>query len=431
MFYRQVDVVGLHNLPTSGPVVVVANHTNSLVDGAMVSGFLPRIPRLIVASTIWAYKPLIPIMNMAGVIPIHRRSEIAGSAQKNRSTFAATTDLLAAGGMISVFPEGESHDEPRVKPLKSGTARLALRAHAEAPSPGVSIVPIGLSYDAKGRFRSRALMELGTPIPVASFVDRSSEAASTRALTQAIHSAMLDVTQNYENRDLARLVGRAAELWETPHPTLSDQPALVITAERRRDFVQRYNWLRAEHPKQTAAAWASFAAYDAALRKNSMRDVHIGAEASASDWRRFLMSSAGGLLLLFPVAVVGTVLNLLSFGVVKTMALRRDPDQRATWQVFPTIALAPFFWCLQGLLAGLCFGWVVGLVTLISGPAALPVTLNVSDRATRWLHDVRAWRKLSKDKALQGCLQAMRKDALQQLEDLATLVEDMPDPVQD
>lgn len=110
LFYRQVDVVGLHNLPTRGPVVVVANHTNSLVDGAMVSGFLPRIPRLIVASTIWAYKPLIPIMNMAAVIPIYRRSEISGSAKKNRSTFAATTDLLAAGGMISVFPEGESHN---------------------------------------------------------------------------------------------------------------------------------------------------------------------------------------------------------------------------------------------------------------------------------------------------------------------------------
>lgn len=308
---------------------------------------------------------------------------------------------------------------------------MALRAQALVAKPGVSIVPVGLSYDEKGQFRSRALMELGAPIAVSAFTDGPSEAAATRALTRAIHDAMLDVTLNFENRDLARLIGRAAELWETPHPTLLDQPALSVTAERRRDFGQRYEWLRAHHPQKTAQAWDTFAAYDSALRRHNLRDVHIGSKATASDWRWLLLSSGCGLLLRLPIAAAGLALNFATFVSVQIMSLRRDPDKRATWQVFPTIALAPFFWCLQGAIAGWYFGWGVGFLTAIAGPATTPITLGFLDSANRLFHDLRAWRSFRKDTTLSQRLLDMRQNSVRQLKDLATLVEDAPEPDQD
>lgn len=430
LFYREVELVGLHNLPPTGPVIVVANHTNSLVDGAMVTGFLPRIPRLVAASTVWRYTPLIPLIKMAGVIPIYRKAEVAGAAQRNRSTFEATSRHLIDNGVIAVFPEGESHNEPRVKPLKSGTARMAIRAQSECRATQVRIVPVGLSYDAKGRFRSRALMELGEPISVPAEPPEAGRGAATRALTNAIQQGLIDVTQNYENRDLARLIGRAAEMFEAPQPNVSSQPALAATSERRRDFIQRYAWLRKAHPAQTAAAWETFSAYDAELRANGLRDAHIGMQASAADWRRHILRGLAALGLRLPVALVGMALNFLPFLIVQVLALRRDPDLRATWQVFPSVILAPVFWLLQGLAAGLYLVGTAGVVVFLAAPLSIPLTLDFVDRAGRWLHDFRAWRRLSRDGQLRDHLKAMRAAALSQLDQMAALVETMPEPAQ-
>ena len=70
------------------------------------------------------------------------------------------------------FPEGISHDEPELQPLKTGAARIALGAmERHGPLP-VRIVPVGLTFEEKGVFRSRALLVVGEAI------DPSGEAAT-------------------------------------------------------------------------------------------------------------------------------------------------------------------------------------------------------------------------------------------------------------
>src|SRR2546425_12666894 len=42
LFYRRIDLVGLENIPESGPLIVAANHQNALVDPMLLLGLLPR-----------------------------------------------------------------------------------------------------------------------------------------------------------------------------------------------------------------------------------------------------------------------------------------------------------------------------------------------------------------------------------------------------
>src|SRR5260221_13176382 len=68
---------------------------------------------------------------------------------------------------MAVFPEGASHSDPKLRPLKTGTARIALGAGAALPPNLVlQIVPVGLYYRAKQTFRSVALLHFGTPLSV-------------------------------------------------------------------------------------------------------------------------------------------------------------------------------------------------------------------------------------------------------------------------
>ena len=72
-------------------------------------------------------------------------------SERNATTFRTSRRLLADGGMVALFPEGISHNEPAVQPLRTGAARIALGAAFDDGVPGVVTVPVGLVYDAKAR----------------------------------------------------------------------------------------------------------------------------------------------------------------------------------------------------------------------------------------------------------------------------------------
>ena len=74
------------------------------------------------------------------------------------------------------FYVGGSHDRTDLLPLKAGVSMMALGAMANNPDLRVKIVPVGLSYFHAHRFRSRAVIEFGSPLDVPSeFVEMFKE----------------------------------------------------------------------------------------------------------------------------------------------------------------------------------------------------------------------------------------------------------------
>ena len=61
---------------------------------------------------------------------------------------------------------GGSHDRTDLLPLKAGVSLMALGAMANNPNLKVKLVPVGLSYFHAHRFRSRAVIEFGSPLDV-------------------------------------------------------------------------------------------------------------------------------------------------------------------------------------------------------------------------------------------------------------------------
>jgi len=80
--------------------------------------------------------------------------------------YDAVFEKLNEGGCIGIFPEGGSHDRTELLPIKAGVAIMALGALAANPDCGVKIIPCGMNYFHAHKFRSRAVVEFGTPVDV-------------------------------------------------------------------------------------------------------------------------------------------------------------------------------------------------------------------------------------------------------------------------
>jgi glycerol-3-phosphate O-acyltransferase/dihydroxyacetone phosphate acyltransferase len=426
IFFREVEVVGAERIPRDRPLVLVANHVNGLVDPLLLIGPLPVTPRFLAKSTLWKIPVVRPFLDLAGAIPVYRKQDEGSDPAKNAETFARSHELLAKGGALALFPEGTSHSDPALKPLKTGAARIVLEAERKYPGLGARIVPVGLLFDAKETFRSRALVRVGEPIDPAPEIAQDSRdpVAAARALTARIDEELKEVTLNYETWEDARLIARAADLYRHRELTLPTRGSLAEGFAFRHAFLEGYRDLRARHPDKIAAAARCVREYDALLSAAGLRDDQVGAAYPPSPVLRFIIRTLLRLLVHLPLAAIGTVLNYPTYrlvGEIVKRLLRLPPDQTATFKVFGALLFFPLAWIAEGWLVGHYLGAWTGLAVALLAPLTGYVALLFHDRRAIFWHEARAYLLLRTRKRLAEELRSRREAVLRQVEELASL----------
>jgi 1-acyl-sn-glycerol-3-phosphate acyltransferase len=435
-FYREVTAVGRERLPAGRPLVVVANHVNGLIDALLVLGTLPVRARFLAKSTLWKIPLLSRLLDLAGAIPVYRRQDEGVDPSRNTETFARCREVLAGGGTVALFPEGTSHNLPALQPLKTGAARIALEAETEHKGLGVRIVPVGILFDVRPRFRSRAFVQVGEPIDpapelasLARAAARASDSAGTaeeraaavRELTARIDAGLRAVTLNYASWDEARLIARAADLVGRPELELPRRRSLAEGVELRRALLAGYRELAAHRPKRVAAAAAAVRRYDRLLRALGLRDDQVAARYPARGAARFVVRSLARLLLHLLLALVGTALNLLPYLAISVLArqVRDAPDQGATWKVFPSLLVYPLGWIAAGVAIGHWSGspWL-GLLAALAAPPAGWAALRFQETRLRFAREVRAYLLLRTQGRRAAEVRAMREEVYREVEEL-------------
>lgn len=356
VFYRSVEVRGAEHVPETGPVLFVANHGNSLVDPLLLIALLPRRIRFLAKSTLWQNPLLMPLLALAGAVPVYRRQD-GDDMHKNRDTFARCYEELSAGGGVALFPEGISHHAPELQPLKTGAARIALGA------PGVRVVPVGLTFEDKAIFRSRALLVIGEPL-------EPFEDEDARGLTARIEQALRGVTLNFDSWEVSRLVERAAEVYAGEERLLPGRPDLAHQFSLRRAFGEGYAEVREKHPQRVERVERMAHRYDGMLEALGLRDDQLTARYPWSHAGAYLGDRLGVLLLALPLAAVGTLLNYLPYrlpGLVGAW-VSEHRDLPATYKILTGMLALPVSWGLEAWAAASLWGTTAGWLTLLVAP---------------------------------------------------------------
>ncbi len=390
LFYRRIELYNSENLPADCGLMFVMNHPNALLDPALVFIALPRRIAFLAKSTLFKIPVLAWMIRTIGALPLYRQQDAGADVSQNQKTFAVARALLKKGGAIAIFPEGVSHNETKLQPLKTGAARIALGAVSVGENPGslkLKIVPVGLFYTSKTTFRSEALLHFGEPFNVLpGILDENGQPQKhdVKALTAKIEESLRTVTINAESSAELEIARIAENVFTsvTPHKE---------NLAERLEILQKY--LAEPNGETDLKLEQKLAEYDKKLDRFGIASEFLDlAEYS----KKFVLVQAlkrlWFLILLAPLALFGAILHFPAYQICKLLAFLQTKkgnfDMASTMKVLAGLVLIPSTWIVFAVVLELYFGWKIAFLSvpfaLVCGYVALRTLEEIAD-LSGWL----------------------------------------------
>jgi len=159
IFCRKISINLPDRLQWEGPLLLAANHPNSFLD-AIILDILFKKPIWSLARGDVFKKPLfIKLLTKLKILPVYRTSEGVENLEINYRTFDACKEIFRNNGIVLVFSEGKCVNEWHLRPLKKGTARLAIGSW-QSGLP-VKVLPVGINYNSFRKFGKNVFLNFG------------------------------------------------------------------------------------------------------------------------------------------------------------------------------------------------------------------------------------------------------------------------------
>jgi 1-acyl-sn-glycerol-3-phosphate acyltransferase len=360
-----------------GPVLVTANHPNALVDPLVIFHTGGRPTRPLAKAPLFEQALVGTVLRGLGGLPVYRRQDEPELMHLNERTFDAAIAALHEGGAVQIYPEGQSHSEPAMAPLRTGAARIALLAEARRDwKLGLRIQPVGLTYSRKHAFRGRAIAAFGEPFDVAGLREeyQRDEREAVRKLTAFIQERLEGLTLNFEHPEDAELVDVAERLYARQRRLAGwrEREPMAERLPRLRRFANGMRWLRESDPERYETLRAEVRRYLRLLTLFGAREADVPRRYRLPNVLGYVARQLFMLVLVLPVALVGMAIWFVPFVLTRYVAPRFRPklDQVATYKIGAALLAFPLW--LAALVVGTW--WVAGLRPSLVALAVLPVT---------------------------------------------------------
>lgn len=382
--YYRLNVSG--QVPPTGPVLVVANHSNSLMDPALVVFASGRMIRFMAKNTLLTHKQIGWLVRGVGSVPVFRQIDDPKLVTQNFDSFSAVHEAIAQGDAVGIFPEGTSHSASRLQPLKTGAARIALGA-AKKLGRSFPIVPVGLVFRDRRTFRSPARVIIGDSCEWNDLADRgSADKEAVRELTRRIEASLRTVTLNLRSWADEQLVRCAERVWAAEFGASSDGRGEL---ERLQAITDALALLRmGEHTGWRRVA-RELRAHDRILARLHLTPATLKARPTVDASVTWVIERLP-LLAMLPLAAVGLVLFFIPrelTGIVAgKMARTEGEDAVPTFRVLYGAAIFLFWFLLLSIAAGFAFGAGVGFLAFFLLPVLAYAGIKVGDsQRLSWL----------------------------------------------
>ena len=378
-FFREVDVQHAERVPRAGPVLLCVNHPNNLIDSLIVSAVVERKVHYLATAALFRNALLGKFLKACGAIPVYRRQDDPDKMDKNAGAFEATVATLARGELVAIYPEGTTHSESRIQRIKTGAARIALdyeSRRAGGLGEVLTLIPTGLTFEARKSFGGRVRISFGEPIPITPYLEvyREDRVKAVDGLTTAIQWGMEAQVLHVDRLDRASLVREVEAVYKDDLiRELQEErglaPRQIDTVRLSRGIADAAAYFEAHAPERLDAIREHLVQYRAMLAAYHVRDQAVRARlAHHGVSERLTRGSKASIGL--PVFVYGLVTSGLPYLLPRWIARRTATKETsyATTRLLASVVAYPLFWGLETWIVWRLAGVLWALGFLISLP---------------------------------------------------------------
>jgi 1-acyl-sn-glycerol-3-phosphate acyltransferase len=162
-FYcRHIAVNKKQLLKINGPVLLAVNHPNSFLDAIILCTLFNKPVYSLARGDAFKNKLAAKILYKLKILPVYRVSEGVENLEENYKTFDDCKRIFKQNGIVLIFSEGLCVNEWHLRPLKKGTARLAISSWGDGID--LKILPVGINYSSFKKFGKNINLFLGNII---------------------------------------------------------------------------------------------------------------------------------------------------------------------------------------------------------------------------------------------------------------------------
>ncbi|NNL79318.1 MAG: hypothetical protein HKO67_02410 [Flavobacteriaceae bacterium] len=405
-------------MPEHGPLIFVANHTSAFMDPILLAVHIKRPVYFLARGEAFKSKLASVFFNWLHMIPIFRPEISPDEVHKNEQIFQRCFDHLSKGKTMMIFPEGFSKTERRLRPLKTGAARIGLGAEDQHDfNLGVTIMPIGINYSNPHYFRSDVYVKFGDPIHLENYKEdyKADPFSTAQELTETIKVELERLTVIVSDKKLDQLVNDIERFYRSElRENLHGEHKAAQDFYLSREIVKAVTYYKSVKPRATMMFQEKISNYLDALSRLHISDAEIRQPKQYARSIRHTLYFVLGL----PIFLYGFIVNILPYQIVKFLS--RKVRVRKDFIGSMKLAFGMFIFLIFYILLAVMFSfqtkWYWGLLFVITLYPSGLFCLNYIKHYYRRKGHMTYGRLYRKRKTTIQKLRARRKKILDELE---------------
>lgn len=372
-YYREIKVRNKEFLRHDGPLIIIANHPNTMMDAWIIAQSISQ-PIYFMAKGTFFNTPLKRrILNSLGMIPINRPIDNKTAGVDNTASFEACYKVLEEGKTLVVFPEGNSMMERQLRELKSGTARIALEVEQRNSGKlNLKVVPIGIFYSQGEKFRSSVMLTVEQGLYVDDLLDEYAQnpSAASKKLTSRFRQHLERVLVTTDSLEQEKLIDDVYDIIKDD----KSKASVESRVEYLKQISERIEEIQLMKPYLIEEIQSLVNKIQWQTEKLKIRQDFLNKRFKLSSYTLQLLFSVIYAVFGFPIFVFGFVHSILPFKGTDLLMpkLIKNVEYYAPIAVLLGLVLYPLNYGLLLWAAGVIFN--LGLLAKTFYFSAMPIT---------------------------------------------------------
>lgn len=199
LFCRKIIINQPSLLRLDGPVLLAANHPNSFLDGIILTILFDKKVYALARGDAFGNKRISAFLYWLNLLPVYRSTEGAENLNHNYTTFRECHKALTQNNIVLIFSEGGCRNEWHLRPLKKGTARLALGSWEKGID--LKVIPVGLNYNPFHFFGKNVRINFGNELDKKAIINQQTEGKQFIAFNEQLEKQLQELVYEIDKSD--------------------------------------------------------------------------------------------------------------------------------------------------------------------------------------------------------------------------------------